>query len=339
MTVVTDKLNMRYGGSEKGISYLDFSGEGLICLYGGEASGKTTLLKCIAGLENYEGKVIVNGRERQAEADGGIIMLFDDYGLFGNKTALFNAAYPYLVRKSDKAEALRRADELLKKAGIYAKRSEKAKNLSDKEKLMLALTRLERGAELYLIDNPLKRFCGEERKKLFFSVTYPVLQKLGENADVIYATDDLSELEALQESVLLINFGSRKGTGKLGDLMKNPPNLFCSGIMSDKVIFEARLSADGTCPHIAFGEEKILLPQEGRLLDEDYRGKTVKVSADCEAGADGGLTAVAQGCGFLSFEGCVFRSKLAENLLKNEKININLTNICLYDYVSEGRIY
>ncbi len=65
-----------------------------LCILGPSGCGKTTLLRCIAGFEDYSGEILING-SLCTEPDASRIMVFQDFNqLFPWKTVAKNITYP-----------------------------------------------------------------------------------------------------------------------------------------------------------------------------------------------------------------------------------------------------
>ena len=84
-------------------------------LLGPSGSGKTTCLRMIGGFAAHRGRVRIGGRDvtMQPPYARPVNTVFQDYALFPHMSIRDNVAYALMVRKVDKAERHRRADELL----------------------------------------------------------------------------------------------------------------------------------------------------------------------------------------------------------------------------------
>ena len=83
-------------------------------LFGSSAAGKTTTLRCIAGLEQIEnGEVIFNGNNyTNAPIQGrGMAMVFQTFALYPHLTTEQNLAYPLVKNKIAKEEIKKRISE------------------------------------------------------------------------------------------------------------------------------------------------------------------------------------------------------------------------------------
>ena len=124
-----------------------FKGE-IVALIGSSGEGKTTLLRCIAGLEKFS-----NG---SINADGNIGMVFQSYYLFPNLTAFQNITLALnLVRKIPKNITIKRAEKELEKMGILEKADFYPTQLSGGQAQRVAIARaLAMDPKVILFDEP-----------------------------------------------------------------------------------------------------------------------------------------------------------------------------------------
>ena len=90
-----------------------------LCILGPSGCGKTTLIRCIAGFEDYEGEILVDG-EKVTKPGIDRIMVFQDFNqLFPWKTVRKNIEYPLKINgMKDKAEREKIAQEHLELVGL-----------------------------------------------------------------------------------------------------------------------------------------------------------------------------------------------------------------------------
>ncbi|GII89146.1 ATP-binding protein [Sphaerisporangium siamense] len=156
----------------KGID-LEVPSGGVVCVVGPSGSGKSTLLRCVNRLETIDaGRIWVDGeligfderdgrlhmlrpadlcRQRQE-----IGMVFQRFNLFPHRTALENVMEgPVAVKGVGKAEARRRAVELLERVGLGDRAHHYPGQLSGGQQQRVAIARsLAMNPKLMLFDEP-----------------------------------------------------------------------------------------------------------------------------------------------------------------------------------------
>ena len=110
-------LSKRFGSASvlEDISFDVAEGEALVLL-GASGSGKTTILRIIAGLEMpYTGKVILHGRDvtELPARERGVGVIFQSYALFPKMTVEKNIGYGLRIRKRKRKEIRETVNELL----------------------------------------------------------------------------------------------------------------------------------------------------------------------------------------------------------------------------------
>jgi glutamate transport system ATP-binding protein len=135
----------------------------VVVVLGPSGSGKSTLCRTINRLEPIDsGTIEVDGKQLPAEgkalaglrADVG--MVFQSFNLFAHKTILDNVTLaPLKVRKTNKAEAQKRALELLERVGIANQRDKYPAQLSGGQQQRAAIARaLAMHPKIMLFDEP-----------------------------------------------------------------------------------------------------------------------------------------------------------------------------------------
>jgi len=138
------------------------SGE-VVVVIGPSGSGKSTLCRAINRLETIEsGTITIDGKElpeegkelAQLRADVG--MVFQSFNLFAHKTILENVTLgPVKVRKVGKAEAEKRAMELLDRVGVAHQAQKYPAELSGGQQQRVAIARsLAMDPKVMLFDEP-----------------------------------------------------------------------------------------------------------------------------------------------------------------------------------------
>lgn len=131
----------------KGISFEIESGEIGVVL-GKSGAGKTTLMRCINGLENFDsGEIIVDDIEISNSSEikklrGKIGMVFQNFNLFPHLSVLENIIEaPIYVFKRDKEETIKLAMDLLEMVGLADKKDCYPCELSGGQQQRVAIAR------------------------------------------------------------------------------------------------------------------------------------------------------------------------------------------------------
>ena len=132
-------------------------------IIGMSGAGKSTLVRCINMLERPdEGKVIVNGREMMQlspaelrDARREITMIFQQFNLLMQRSCLKNICFPMELAGVKKADAEKRARELLEMVGLPDKANAYPKSLSGGQQQRIAIARaLAMDPDVILFDEP-----------------------------------------------------------------------------------------------------------------------------------------------------------------------------------------
>ena len=208
-TITVKDLYMKYFGGYLGVDMVSFDvKDESLAVFGKVSSGKTSLLRCIANLEKYDGDICTSAKD--------LVFSFDLDSLKKNKTVKENIAIPLKLRKVSNIDEI-----VLKKSKIFGIDNildKKIKDLSITQKRLTILTRsLIRDADLYLLDNPLKDV--ENREKYFEILKEEIKDKF-----VVYATDSLDEAKAFN-SVLLMAYKKGIAFGNINNMLKEPKTI------------------------------------------------------------------------------------------------------------------
>ncbi len=162
--VVIAGVNKHYGELHvlRDIDLTVGKGEVVVVL-GPSGSGKSTLCRTINRLETFEsGSITIDGQalpdEGKALADlrANVGMVFQSFNLFAHKTILENVTLgPTKVRKKSKAEADKRATELLERVGVGVQAAKYPAQLSGGQQQRVAIARsLAMDPKVMLFDEP-----------------------------------------------------------------------------------------------------------------------------------------------------------------------------------------
>ena len=214
-------LNKRYGGkNEQRIILKDVNLEvarrEFLCILGPSGCGKTTLLRCIAGFEDYTGEIYVNDKLRKQP---GIdrIMVFQDFNqLFPWKTVEMNIQYPLKLQGvKDKTVLQKASDEALEKVRLSGYGKYCPHELSGGMKQRVAIAKaLALKPEIILMDEPFAALDAMTRTKLQKEL---LTISENENSTFLFVTHNIQESIMLGSRLLM--FGQE---GKVLVDEKNP---------------------------------------------------------------------------------------------------------------------
>lgn len=175
-----------------------------LCILGPSGCGKTTLIRCIAGFEDYEGSIKVDG-EPVTKPGIDRIMVFQDFNqLFPWKTVKKNIQYPLKINGiKDKAELDKIAEEHLELVGLGGYGDFYPHQLSGGMKQRVAIAKgLALNPKIILMDEPFASLDAMTRNKLQAEL-WKIKEK--ENATVIFITHNIQEALVLGTRIILIS--------------------------------------------------------------------------------------------------------------------------------------
>ncbi len=164
-----------------------------IALVGDNDSGRTSLIRCLCGLEKFKnGEVYINKinlKKVDFKKDVNLIYLSSSPVFFNNKTVHHNLAYPLKIRGFSENVINQKINRALECLGIESLKEKKIKTLSNDEKTVVNIARsLLRDADIYLIDDIFKfnKLTNEKIATIFANY-------LNKDASVIFALNSSEE--------------------------------------------------------------------------------------------------------------------------------------------------
>jgi ABC-type polar amino acid transport system ATPase subunit len=192
----------------------------LLALMGASGSGKTSVLRAIAGLEPVAGGTIETGAVRLAPGPlprgaalralhARVGMVFQFHNLFAHLTAAHNVwLAPVHVRGEARAAAERTAHRLLEELGVGGRAGARPHELSGGEAQRVAIARaLAMDPPVLLLDEPTASLDAERRADLARTVRTLV----SGGRTVVAATHDADFVRGCADRVLLLEAGRIAG--------------------------------------------------------------------------------------------------------------------------------
>ena len=179
-------------------------GNEVVGMFGANGSGKTSVLRTIAGLCPLgNGELKLNGEVVDAPAKPVFVlpemrhigMVFQDHSLFPFMTALDNAAFPLQMRGMKRNAAQKLANEMLEQFGVANVGQQMATTLSGGQSQRVAIVRALIGSpKAVLLDEPLSAIDEESREGVRNHIREHLI-RLGVSAIVV--SHDRTELDHL----------------------------------------------------------------------------------------------------------------------------------------------
>jgi multiple sugar transport system ATP-binding protein len=226
-----------------------------VVLVGPSGCGKTTTLRMIAGIDEItEGELYIDGElvNDVPPKDRNIAMVFQNYAFYPHITAFENMAFGLKMRKTEKADILRRVNETASILDIEKFLERKPKALSPGQQQRVALGRATvRDCKVYLFDEPLSALDAKLRVQMR-SEFAALRRKL--DATMIYVTHDQIEAMTLADRIVVMKDGKIQQVGSPLHLYNCPVNKFVAGFIGS--------------PPMNFLSVKIIEENDEILLDE-----------------------------------------------------------------------
>ena len=198
---------------------------GIIGLSG---AGKSTLVRCMNLLERPDaGQVIVAGQDlmklsakKLRQTRQSISMIFQGFNLLMQRTALENICFPLELVGMKKAEAEKKARELLEIVGLPDKADAYPVQLSGGQKQRIAIARA-------LASDPQVLLCDEATSALDPTTTQSILALLKElnqtlGVTVVVITHEMRVVEQICTRVAILDNGEVQETGLVAEVFSNP---------------------------------------------------------------------------------------------------------------------
>ena len=220
----------------------------LLVLVGGSGSGKSTILRMLAGLETVtSGKILIDGRDVTdlPPRDRDVAMVFQDYGLYPHMSVRENLSLGLRLRKITPPVIERRVAWAAGILGLEPLLDRKPKALSGGQRQRVAMGRaMVREPKVFLFDEPLSNLDAALRAQMRIEIG-GLQRRL--KTTTVYVTHDQVEAMTLGDRIVVLADGRIQQIGRPIDLYQNPVNRFVAGFIGTPAMnfLPGTLAADG----------------------------------------------------------------------------------------------
>ena len=213
---------------------LDIQDQEFFVLLGQTGAGKTTTLRCIAGLDKpeegtiYLDDVSVNDKT-PAERD--VAFVFQSHILYPHLSVYENMAFPLHPRRLSAEEIDRRVRDIAQMLHIEHLLMRTPNQLSGGETQRVGLGRaMVRRPQVFLMDEPISNLDAKLRTEMRAEIRWRQ-RELG--TTTFYVTHDQIEAMSMADRIAVLEAGSIQQLGTPSDIYNHPANLFVAGFIGN----------------------------------------------------------------------------------------------------------
>ncbi len=204
----------------------------LVVLVGGSGSGKSTILRMLAGLESVtSGTIHIGDRDVTAlpPRDRDVAMVFQDYALYPHMTVRENLSLGLRLRKMAAEEIARRVAWSAEMLGLVPLLDRRPKALSGGQRQRVAMGRaMVREPAVFLFDEPLSNLDAGLRAQMRIEIG-GLQRRLA--TTTVYVTHDQVEAMTLGDRIVVLADGRIQQVGRPIELYRAPVNRFVAGFI------------------------------------------------------------------------------------------------------------
>lgn len=203
----------------------EFPDSGITALFGRSGCGKTTLLRCIAGLEHapgasvrFNGEVWQDQRRFVPAYRRPLGYVFQESSLFAHLDVRANLAYG--LKRVPAARRRIGFDQAVQLMGLESLQAHRANELSGGQRQRVAIARaLLVSPQLLLLDEPLSNLDLASRDEIL-----PHLERLHDQLSIpiVYVSHEISEVMRIADHIALLDAGRMQASGPLNELLTRP---------------------------------------------------------------------------------------------------------------------
>jgi len=228
-----------------GVSLSVEAGE-IVVVFGPSGTGKTVLLRIVAGVQEPDaGSVVIDGEDVTAAApeQRGIGMAFQNFALFPHMSAFDNIASPLAARHASAESVKQGVTSIAALLKIDHVLGHAPRELSNGQKQRTALARaLVAAPKVLLLDDPLRNVDAKLRYEMRLEL--PRLLK-SFDAAVLYVTQDYKEAMALADRIAVLRDGRIEQWSEPAAIYRAPVSIDVARLFGDPTINLLPCRVDG----------------------------------------------------------------------------------------------
>ena len=223
-----------------------------------QGAGKTTTLRCIAGLDKPEaGTIYLDGISvnDKTPAERDVAFVFQSHILYPHLSVYENMAFPLHPRKLSAEEIDRRVRDIAQMLHIEHLLMRTPNQLSGGETQRVGLGRaMVRRPQVFLMDEPISNLDAKLRTEMRAEIRWRQ-RDLG--TTTFYVTHDQVEAMSMADRIAVLEAGRIQQLGTPADIYNHPANLFVAGFIGNPSMncLPADISRSGSELHLTLAND------------------------------------------------------------------------------------
>ena len=259
---------------------LDVKDGEFFVILGHTGAGKTTTLRCIAGLEQPEqGEIYMDDEliSNMTPATRDVAFVFQEHILYPHMTVYENMAFPLYPRGDSESEINARVVEIAEMLHIEHLLERQPNQLSGGETQRVGLGRaMVRQPKVFLMDEPISALDAKLRAEMRAEIRW---RQRETGITTLYVTHDQTEAMSMADRIAILKDGGVMQVGTAAEVYRSPANLFVADFIGNPSInlIPCKVLAEGEDIRMSF-----LGHLQWQVTEAEIAKKLATVNRDCE---------------------------------------------------------